>query len=93
MSLHVVDVNTANAIRRPKGCQLTLVNNSSQLVYVDTNVNRINSWPLVAGVLTPNGSIPLLAVAAGIPGILQIDNFPGEIWTRATVQTTIEVLP
>jgi hypothetical protein len=93
MAMHVVDVNTATVIRRPKGQQVTVVNNTAQVVYVDTNVNRLNSWPLVAGVLTPNGGTPIPAVAALVPGVLQIDNFPGELWARATAQTIIEVLP
>jgi hypothetical protein len=37
--------------------------------------------------------IPIPVLAAGVPGVLQIDDFPGELWTRATVQTTLEVYP
>jgi hypothetical protein len=92
MPLHMVDVNSATPLRRPKGSQVTLVNTSNVVVYFDINQNYLNSFA--------PGSVPntafLPAAAAGppvVPGSVQFDDFPGVIWTRSVTQTTIQVYP
>lgn len=85
MSAHFVDANTATPLRRQIGSQVTLVNQLAVDVYFERNENRINA---TAPGVVPNG-IKLSATN----GSIQIDNFPGVIWTRAVSATTIEVYP
>lgn len=85
MAAHLVDVATATPLRRPRGSQVTLVNQSAVDVFFDQNKDRINAPLAVA----PLPGIKLVATN----GSIQIDNFPGVIWTRAVTATSIEVYP
>jgi len=89
MAQFQVDVNTATALRRPVGMQVTIVNNSAVVAYFDRNENYINSTSPGA---VPNG-IPVPAAAGGVPGSIQIDNFPGVVWFRAVTPTVLQVYP
>lgn len=82
----VVDFVTAVPLRRPKGIQVTLVNQSAVDVYMDREVNRVNQS-------TPTG-VPSGTKIAASGGQVQLEPFPGEMWFRtATTVTTIEVQP
>jgi hypothetical protein len=91
-AIHMVDTATATPLRRPVGDQITLINNSAIPVAFDSNENYINSFPL-ATIGTANGPAFIPALAAGIPGSVQFDSFPGVIWTRAATQTVVQVYP
>lgn len=85
MATHFVDVNTATAIRRTQGSQITLVNQNAVDVYVDFNKDRLNA--------SAPGVVPAGTKLAANTGQIQFDNFPGLLWTRAVSSTSIEVQP
>lgn len=85
MAQELVPAENAKPIRRQRGSQVTLVNQSAVDVYFDFNPNRLNATPV--GV-APSGT-KLLATT----GSIQIDSFPGVIWVRAATPTQIEVQP
>lgn len=87
-----VPVENAAPLRRMRGTQVTLVNQSAVDVYFDFDAQRING-PFIGGV--PDGT-RIAAAAVGPPpteGQVQIDNFPGVVWLRAAAATQIEVQP
>lgn len=85
MATHFVDVNTATAIRRTVGAQVTLINQNAVDVYFDFNKDRLNA--------SAPGTVPAGTKLAANTGQIQIDSFPGVLWTRAVSATSIEVQP
>jgi hypothetical protein len=85
MAFHIVDALTATPIRRQKGSQVTLVNQLAVDVYFDFNRERLNA--------SAPGVVPAGTKLVATTGSIQIDNFPGVVWTRAVSQTSIEVQP
>lgn len=87
-----VPIENAVPLRRQKGIQVTIVNQSAVDVYFDFDPQRING-PFIGGV--PDGT-RIAAFAAGPPateGQVQLDNFPGVVWLRAAAATQVEVQP
>jgi hypothetical protein len=85
MSKHFVDVNTATPVRRTQGAQVTLINQQPVDVYFDFNKDRLNA--------SAPGVVPDGTKIAASTGQIQLDNFPGVVWTRAVAATFIEVQP
>lgn len=87
-----VEADRATALRRQKGTQVTIVNQSAVNVYMSDDPQQLNG---TAFGVAPNGML-IAAFAAGPPptaGQVQIDNFKGVVWLRAAAQTIVEVYP
>ena len=84
MSQLVVDSITAVRVRRPIGIQVTLINQSATDVFYDREPNRLNA--------SVAGAVPSGTKLAATTGIVQLENFPGEMWFRSATPTTIEVV-
>lgn len=78
-----VDSISAVPLRRRKGSQVTLVNQSATDVFMDTEPNRLNT--------TNPGVAPSGTKIANSGGQVQFQPYPGEMWFRAATPTTLEV--
>lgn len=81
----LVPSDFAAPIRRQKGIQLTIINQSAVDAYVDDDANRLNN--------KGPGSIPEGTKIANGGGQIQISDFKGLIWIRAATPTQVEVQP
>lgn len=80
-----IPIENAIAIRRKKGVTLTLQNLSATDVYLNNDPGVLNS--------TPPGSVPSGLKLAANTGFIQMQNFPGLIWARSAVATSIVTDP
>ena len=80
-----IPIDSAVAVRRRPGSTVTFVNQSAQDVYFDRDPNRLNK--------TLAGAVPDGTLLAKNGGQLQWPGFPGVVWFRSAVATSIEVQP
>lgn len=80
----LVPNNKAIAVRRKAGTTVTFLNKSANSVYYSREEDQLNT--VVAGAV-PEGT-ELAATDQ-----LQWPSFPGTVWFRAAVQTTLDVVP
>jgi hypothetical protein len=85
MPAELVPAFSPRAIRRAAGSNVTFINNSATPVIFDTDVSRL---AVTRPGVTPNGT-PI--AAAG--GQVQFSGYPGIIWVRAIIDTTLDVQP
>jgi hypothetical protein len=76
----------AVSLVRPRGANITVINQSGTIVYADSDPNRLNGGTIPTGV--PSGTA---LAAAG--GEIQFTDYPGIWWFRAAAETTVEVQP
>lgn len=85
MAKVLIPIENAVAIRRPKGSQVTLVNQTAVDVYIDFNRQRLEASAV--------GAVPDGTKIAANTGQVQVDSFPGVIYARSAVATSLEVQP
>jgi hypothetical protein len=85
MPFLIVSSDIAVKVWRPKGSNVTLINQSGVDVFFDREPSRLNA--------TAPGTVPNGSKLAANGGEKEFDNWPGAMWFRAISNTTIEVQP